>query len=112
MATYDITGRHTSIFRVTDDVSVAHSLVNKLGSTFAAGVIVSVTKGNAIIEHLDVDTLVEVKPGDSIAIDPTVVTGAVGVGFASREAQVDTTTVTPISAEDTTPLTKKAKTSK
>ena len=112
MATYDITGRHTSIFRVTDDVSVAHSLVNKLGSTFTAGVIVSVTRGNAIIEHLDTDTMVEVKPGETVAIDPTAVSGAVGVGFASREAQVDTTTVTPISAEDTTPLAKKAKTSK
>jgi len=112
MATYDITGRHTSIHRVTDDVSAPHTLVNKLGSTFTAGVIVPVIRGNAIIEHLDAGTLVEVKPGDSIAVDPTVVTGAVGVGFASREAQVDTTTVTPISAEDTTPLAKKAKTSK
>ena len=115
MATYDITGRHTSIHRVTDDVTVAHSLVNKLGSTFTAGVIVSVTRGNAIIEHLDTDTMVEVKPGETVAIDPTAVAGAVGVGFASREAQMESTTVTPISAEDTTPLAKskaKAKDSK
>jgi hypothetical protein len=109
MATYDITGRHTSIHRVTDDVSVAHSLVNKLGSTFTAGVIVSVTRGNAIIEHLDADTMVEIKPGETVAVDPTAVVGAVGVGFASREAQIESTTVIPISTEDTTPLRGKDK---
>ena len=106
MATYDITGRHTSIFRVTNDVTGPHTLVNKLGSTFYAGTIVSVVRGNAIIEHLDTDTMVEVKPGDSIQVDPTAVSGAVGVGFASRELQMDSTTVTPISAEDTTPYAK------
>jgi hypothetical protein len=109
MATYDITGRHTSIHRVTDDVSGAHTLVNKLGSVFTAGVIVSVTRGDAVIEHLDADTLVEVKPGDSVSIDPTTVSGAVGVGFASREAQMDTTTVTPISTENVAPRAKTAK---
>ena len=109
MATYNITGRHTSIHRVTDDVSGPHTLVNKLGSAFFAGTIVEVVRGNAIIEHLDVDTMVEVKAGDTVQVDPTTVTGAIGVGFASREAQMESTTVTPISAVDSTPLAATAK---
>jgi hypothetical protein len=113
MATFDITGRHTSIHRVTDDVAGSHTIVNKLGSTFFAGTIVSVVRGDAIIEHLDAETMVEVKPGDSITVDPTAVDGAVGVGFASREAQMDTTTVTPISTDVTTSTAKpKAKSTK
>jgi hypothetical protein len=106
MATYDITGRHTAIHRVTDDVSAAHTLVNKLGSVFTAGVIVSVVRGNGVIEHIDADTMVDVLPGESVTIDPTSVDGAVGVGFASREAQMESTTVTPISTDVTTKVKK------
>ena len=108
MATYDITGGHTAIHRVTNDVSAAHTLVNKLGSIFTAGVIVSVTRGNGIIEHIDTDTMVDVLPGESVTIDPTAVADAVGVGFTSREAQMDSTTVTPIST-DVTARTRKNK---
>jgi hypothetical protein len=106
MATFDITGRHGAIFRVTDDVSGAHTINNKLGSAFYAGTIVKVTRGNAIIEHLDAETMVEVPAGGSVTVDPTAVSGAVGVGFAARENQMESTVVTPISSQVSSPRAK------
>ena len=93
MADFTMIGRHPSIFRITNDVSEAHTVYNKSGETVTAGVIVNVHRGNQIIQHLDDATLVELKSGDSVSLDPTGVSGAVGVGFSSRRLQVDNTAV-------------------
>ncbi len=93
MAQFTMQARHPSLFRVTDDVAGTHDIKNEVGSTFYAGVIVEVTKGRGMIQHLDTDTMVEVKTGETVTIDPTTVTGAVGVGLSLREKQMDTTTV-------------------
>jgi hypothetical protein len=93
MADFTLQARHPSLFRVTDDVAGTTTVKNEVGSTFYAGVIVEVTKGRGMIQHLDTDTMVEVKTGDSVTIDPTTVSGAVGVGLSLREKQMDSTTV-------------------
>ena len=93
MADFTLQARHPSLFRVTDDIAGTTTIKNEVGSTFYAGVMVEVSKGKGVIQHLDTNTLVEVKTGDSVTIDPTTVTGAIGVGLSLREKQMDTTTV-------------------
>jgi len=93
MADFTLQARHPALFRVTDDIAGTTTIKNEVGSTFYAGVMVEVDKGKGVIQHLDTDTLVEVKTGDSVTIDPTTVSGAIGVGLSLREKQMDTTTV-------------------
>ena len=96
MADFTIQGRHPALFRVTDDTTGAHNIKNELGSVFLAGVLVEVTRGKGMIQHLDDTTLVEVAPGATVSIDPTGVSGAVGVGLSLREKQMDMTTIEPV----------------
>ena len=93
MADFTLIGRHTSVLRVTDNVAETCTIYNKTGSVITAGVLTEVTRGNAIIRHLDAGTEVDVQPGGSVVIDPTAVTGAVGVGFSDRGEAVTTTVV-------------------
>jgi len=88
MADFTIQGRHPAIFRVTEDVSGAHNVTNSTPSVVIGGVIVNATRGSYQVQHLDADTLVEIKPGATVSIDPTGVTGAVGVGFTDNNDQV------------------------
>jgi len=110
MADFTLQARHPSLFRVTDDVAATTTIKNEVGSTFYAGVMVEVAKGRGVIQHLDTDTLVEVKTGDSVTIDPTTVTGAIGVGLSLREKQMDTTTVEIVQNSGITLKKAKAKT--
>ena len=91
MADFTVQGRHPAIFRITDDVTGAHNVTNSTPTTLAAGVIVNVTKGDYQVQHLDGDTLVEIAPGATIAIDPTGVAGAVGIGFHDNNEQATAT---------------------
>jgi TRAP-type mannitol/chloroaromatic compound transport system substrate-binding protein len=91
MAAFTIQGRHPAIFRVTDNVAETHDVTNNTPTTFLAGVIVNVTQGSFQIQHLDANTLVEVAPGATVTIDPTGVSGAVGVGFNDNNDQVTAT---------------------
>jgi hypothetical protein len=92
MADFTIQGRHPAIFRITDDVTGAHNVTNSSPTTFLAGVIVNVTTGSYPVQHLDTDTLVEVGPGATVSIDPSGVTGAVGIGFSDNNEQAQSTT--------------------
>ena len=92
MAEFTAIAKPTAVTRVTDDVASAHTIYNKTGGTFYAGIIININRGNAVLEHLDADTMVEVKPGDSVVIDPTAYSGTpVGVGVSFRSAAVDAT---------------------
>jgi len=91
MADFVLQNRHSSIFRITDDVTGAHNVTNSSPATFLAGVIVNVTRGDYQVQELDADTLTEVAPGATVAIDPTGVSGAVGVGFVDKSAQATAT---------------------
>jgi len=91
MAAFTIQGRHPAIFRITDNVAETHDVTNSSPTTFLAGVIVNVTTGTYPVQHLDADTLVEVGPGETVTIDPTGVTDAVGVGFSDNNDQVRST---------------------
>ncbi len=93
MADFTLQARHPALFRVTDDIAGTTTIKNEVGSTFYAGVLVEVNRGKGVIQHLDTDTMVEVQTGDSVTIDPTTVTGAIGVGISLREKQMDATTV-------------------
>ena len=110
MADFKITARHPSIIRCTKDASATHTITNNCGSTFIAGVIVEVTRGNQIINHIDADTMVEVAPGQTVTIDPTGVADAVGVGLSSREKSIDTTGVEFIVEDVSAPRRTKTKT--
>ena len=77
---------------VTEDVSAAHTIYNKTGGIFQAGILIRVTQGDAVKEHLDFDTLVEVPIGGSVVVDPTAYSGTPeGVGVLFRSDAVDTT---------------------
>jgi hypothetical protein len=91
MADFTVQGRHPAIFRVTDNVAEAHNVTNDTPTTLTAGVIVEVTRGDHKVQHLDADTLVEIAPGATQAIDPTGVAAAVGIGFHDNNSQVTTT---------------------
>ena len=91
MAAFTIQGRHPAIFRVTDNVAETHDITNITPTTFLAGVIVNVTKGDFQVQNLDAGTLVEVAPGATVTIDPTGVTGAVGIGFNDNNEQATAT---------------------
>jgi hypothetical protein len=92
MAAFTIQNRHPAIFRITDDIASTHDVTNSTSTTFFAGVIVNVTKGDYQVQELDGDTLVEVKAGATVTIDPTAVPQAVGVGFSDKSAQMVSTT--------------------
>ena len=92
MADYTVVARPMAINMVTEDVSAAHTIYNKTGGTFQAGIMVRISRGDSIQEHLDADTIVEVRPGDSAVIDPTAYSGTpAGVGVSFRSDAVDTT---------------------
>lgn len=91
MADFTIQGRHPAIFRVTDNVSEAHNVINNTPTTFVAGVIVNVTMGDYQVQHIDSATAVEVKAGATVSIDPTGVSGALGIGFTDNNEQVVST---------------------
>ena len=91
MADFTVQGRHPAIFRVTDNVAEAHNVTNDTPTTLVAGTIVNVIRGGHSIQHLDTDTLVEIAPGATTAIDPTGVVGAVGIGFNDNNEQATAT---------------------
>ena len=91
MADFTIQGRHPAIFRVTDNVGEAHNVTNNTPTTFVAGVIVNVTMGDYQVQHIDATTAVEVKAGATVSIDPTGVSGALGIGFTDNNEQVVST---------------------
>jgi hypothetical protein len=112
MATFDLSGGHPGITKLTSDVSGAHDIINNFGSILVAGVLVRVSKGRSDIVHLDADTLQTVMPGETVTVDPTTVTGAIGIGVTSPEKQANSTSdkiyITQVSA----PLKSESKTGK
>ena len=91
MAEFTLIQKPTAIDKVTDDVSGATTIYNRSGSVTYAGVLIRITRGNQIIEHIDADTLVEIKSGESKDIDPTGVSGAIGVAITTRQGSIDVT---------------------
>ena len=92
MADYTVVARPMAVNMVTENVAEAHTIYNRTGGTFQAGILVRVNRGNSVQEHLDANTIVEVKPGDSVVVDPTSYAGTpAGVGVLFRSDAVDTT---------------------
>jgi len=92
MAAFEIITRQTAIFRITDDVSSTHDVTNNTPATMVAGVLVTVSAGRQYpTQHIDLDTAVVVKPGETVTLDPTTVTGAVGIGFNDTKEQATST---------------------
>ena len=105
MANFELVNRHNSISQITTDVSAAHTITNNTAEFIVAGVLVEVHtgRGRFPIIHIDDATAVEIAPGESATIDPTGVTGAIGVGFIGAKASVDSTADFTISRSVATP---------
>ena len=92
MADYTVVARPMAVNMVTEDVSAAHTIYNRSGSVFMAGILVRINRGDSLQEHLDTDTIVEVRPGSSATIDPTAYSGTpAGVGVTFRSDAIDST---------------------
>ena len=92
MADYTVVARPMAVNMVTEDVAAAHTIYNKSGSVIQAGILIRISRGDSVQEHLDDETIVEIRPGQSAVIDPTAYSGTpAGVGVLFRSDAVDTT---------------------
>ena len=91
MADYTVVARPMAVNMVTADITAAHTIYNRSGSPIQAGILVRITRGNSVQEHIDTDTMVEIAPGASAVIDPTAYSGTPeGVAVLLRGDSIDT----------------------
>ena len=88
MAEYTLIGRHPNLVLLTENVTEDCVVKNEAGEPMTLGVMVEVTRGQYKIQHIDADSMVEAKPGQTVTIDPTAVSGAVGVCYQNDRSQV------------------------
>ena len=70
-------------------VAETSTITNNSGSVITAGNIVDVVEGDKTTRRLDVDSMVEVKPGEVGTV--TAIAGAVGIGMYNRSNQLAST---------------------
>jgi len=88
MADYTMVGRHPNLVLLTDNVAETHTIKNEAGEPMTFGVMVEVTRGKYKIQHIDTEGMIRLNPGETGTVDPTTVSGAIGVCYQNDRSQV------------------------
>ena len=91
MAEFTLANKPDNVTVITENVSESCTIYNRSGSVAIAGVVIVVHRGREIFQHIDGDTMVEFKSGETVTIDPAGVPNAIGVGVLTRRGQVQFT---------------------